>query len=388
MTSRAKTVLFALAPAALLILVFVLAEAAVRWRLSRIPDISYQSGLENPPYFMKAGVEGKPRLFGFPVWVKINKDGFRGPELTPGSRRILLLGDSVAFGVIVNEEDTVSALLSRRLSRATGQTWEVLNGGTSSYNAWDYEPYLRVRGLPAKPEAVILMLSMNDHVPRLLCERSEAQQGWQPPRGAAARLKDFVSRSELVKGAIEWVDRVRKPKYRLIGDRRPLTAEQHRMINERFPGDERSAAAVKDFIRAYRLNAMDVIATLPLLLDMKGWEKVREPLRQLKATCDKNGLPLLVMLYPTQLEAYPGYCCVEPRARLTKMLGELKVPTVDFWRILSGSGRGDEYFPRHGDFWHPGREGYELTAESLFYKLDELGWLKRRPSTPGLGTKP
>lgn len=388
MKPRVKNLLFALVPAGALLLLAAGAELLVRWRLKRLPDIVRQSGLEHPPYFLNASIASRPRLFGCPLWVKTNREGFRGPELTPGSRRILLLGDSVAHGVLVNEQDTVSSLLSKRLSKATGETWEVLNGGTSSYNAWDYEPYLRHRGLAGKPEAVILLLSRNDHVPRLASERSPAQQGWTPPRNAASRLKDFASRSEIFKGLLDRLNRSRGAKYRLLGDRRPLTAEQHNLIDEKFPGDARSAAAIKDFIRAYRLDAMQVIQTLPLLLDMSGWSAVREPLKKLKASCDKNGLPLLVVLYPTQMEVYPGYGWAQPRAALMKMLSGLGIPALDFWRILSGTERGDEYFPMHGDFWHPGREGYELTAESLFYKVEELGWLKRRPKTPGLGTKP
>ena len=50
----------------------------------------------------------------------------------PG-RAVLIVGDSFTLGYTVDHEDTIPALLERRL-RAEGRPVEVLNGGTEGYS--------------------------------------------------------------------------------------------------------------------------------------------------------------------------------------------------------------------------------------------------------------
>ena len=88
----------------------------------------------------------------------INAAGLRGPEVRrDGPRRILVLGDSFAFGVGVDDEHTLAAQLGALL----GPSWEVLNGGVSGYST-DQELLWFERLESLRSEIVVLVVCDND----------------------------------------------------------------------------------------------------------------------------------------------------------------------------------------------------------------------------------
>jgi hypothetical protein len=88
----------------------------------------------------------------------INGAGLRGPEIRGDApRRILVLGDSFAFGVGVDDDHTLAAQLGLLL----GSRWEVLNGGVSGYST-DQELLWFERLAPLRPEIVVLVVCDND----------------------------------------------------------------------------------------------------------------------------------------------------------------------------------------------------------------------------------
>lgn len=88
----------------------------------------------------------------------INAAGLRGPEVRRDEpRRILVLGDSFAFGVGVDDDHTLAAQLGALL----GPSWEVLNGGVSGYST-DQELLWFERLESLRPEIVVLVVCDND----------------------------------------------------------------------------------------------------------------------------------------------------------------------------------------------------------------------------------
>ena len=71
---------------------------------------------------------------------RINAAGYRGPERNqspePGMLRIVLLGDSITFGMGVCEDQTYAALLDRAVPKA-----EVLNFGVIGFSAFQGEKW-------------------------------------------------------------------------------------------------------------------------------------------------------------------------------------------------------------------------------------------------------
>lgn len=97
--------------------------------------------------------------------IRYNSLGLRGPELgakEPGEKRVLFLGDSVAFGWGVREEFLFVNGVAKRLSESTGNPWTGINGGVCSYNTDQENLYLQNRGFALEPDLVVLVMIDND----------------------------------------------------------------------------------------------------------------------------------------------------------------------------------------------------------------------------------
>lgn len=98
------------------------------------------------------------------VQVQLNSLGLREEEIhrkVDDQVRILMLGDSFTIGWGVNNDQTFSALLERRLQEA-GMNAEVINAGATSYSPILEYLYLREKGLELQPDIVILNFDMSD----------------------------------------------------------------------------------------------------------------------------------------------------------------------------------------------------------------------------------
>jgi len=102
----------------------------------------------------------------FPV-VHINSLGFRGHEVTreksPGTFRVVCLGDSFAYGHDNDDEMTYPALLEKELrQRLPGRQIEVINAGVPSYVSFQILANLAENILDLDPDLVILLPGFND----------------------------------------------------------------------------------------------------------------------------------------------------------------------------------------------------------------------------------
>ena len=104
------------------------------------------------------------------VTYRINADGFRDRNyLRPkpdGVFRVLVLGDSVAYGYGVEGEESFPKVLERELAAAIGggerHRVEVLNLGVSGYNPYTEAALLADRGSGYEPDLVLVQFCIND----------------------------------------------------------------------------------------------------------------------------------------------------------------------------------------------------------------------------------
>ena len=87
---------------------------------------------------------------------RANALGTRGGGPVPAARRIVVLGDSIAFGLGVREEETFPALLEAQLAGA------VLNLAIPGYDLLDSAEALQQDGLPWRPTDVVVQITHND----------------------------------------------------------------------------------------------------------------------------------------------------------------------------------------------------------------------------------
>lgn len=104
-----------------------------------------------------------PERYG-DIRYRFNREGYRDDEPTadPRVRRIVLLGDSVSFGLGVDQDRIYAALLERRLRQELRQPWEVANLGIFAYHTGNELETLETDGLPLRPELVLVQFYMND----------------------------------------------------------------------------------------------------------------------------------------------------------------------------------------------------------------------------------
>ena len=136
-------------------------EAAPR----RAPDAAL-AALLTPDPSPDVGVRLRPSLhatfLGVPVDTSI--DGFRGPELRDGTRRIVGIGDSVMFGWGVREPETYLRRLEAGLARYE-PTVEVVNAAVPGYNTVQEVAAIEGRIERLHPEWVIVGFIGNDFEP-------------------------------------------------------------------------------------------------------------------------------------------------------------------------------------------------------------------------------
>jgi hypothetical protein len=116
-------------------------------------------------FTLRPGVRVRHVDRDFAVTVSVNALGGRGPERSPakpaGTGRILLLGDSFAFGWGVEQDDSFGAVLERRLAERVGPV-EVVSAAVPGYSTDQHYIFLRARGLALRPDLVLVATSEND----------------------------------------------------------------------------------------------------------------------------------------------------------------------------------------------------------------------------------
>lgn len=121
------------------------------------------------------GYQHRPHLDGryYGVPVKINSLGLREREIPltppPGERRVLVLGDSVPFGIAVPWEDAFPYRLEGLLNagRSGPPIYRVINMGVPSYNTEQQLIQLESLGLRLDPRLVLLFFTENDIEPKM-----------------------------------------------------------------------------------------------------------------------------------------------------------------------------------------------------------------------------
>jgi hypothetical protein len=101
----------------------------------------------------------------FQVVVHTNALGLRGgpvsPEKAAGAYRILVIGDSFAFGFGVEDDEALPPQLAAELSLLRPGA-EALNAGMPGWSADDYYLFLETRGFELEPDLVLMAPTEND----------------------------------------------------------------------------------------------------------------------------------------------------------------------------------------------------------------------------------
>jgi lysophospholipase L1-like esterase len=174
-TSRVRSlVLRGLAVALSSLVALLLAEMLVRWIAPRaVLLVDRGLYLDDPPrgYRLNPGFVGRiTNRVEYSTEVRVNAEGLRGAAVAPGRERprVLVLGDSFAFGVGAGETETLPVRLAAHLAAETAPA-EVLNGGVPGYGVPDEASWYTAWGRRLDADLVVLLVfvgnDLQDAVP-------------------------------------------------------------------------------------------------------------------------------------------------------------------------------------------------------------------------------
>ena len=158
----------------LIVLIAALVAVRVCAEVAGFSDeaFTYENGIGLWQRDARIGYANRPGFRGRchgDVSVRINADGFRTGRVIartapPGVTRILALGDSVMWGTVVPEAQSLPALLERRL-RAAGGQYEVLNAAVVGYSTLQEALLLERLGRADQPSLVLVGYGADDWLP-------------------------------------------------------------------------------------------------------------------------------------------------------------------------------------------------------------------------------
>ena len=169
---------------------------------------------------------------------RINALGLRGPERArkaAGTRRVLLVGDSYAFGLGVAEGDSIAARLEERLNAAPAgggearARVEVVNCGVPAYQTEQERLLLERVGFALEPDVVVLLYFANDKLPSALTWAPSIQALYHDEVPVPYGWKGTLARSYLyaIVARFEFARRFERGDYDARGAQHwPLTAQR------------------------------------------------------------------------------------------------------------------------------------------------------------------
>jgi len=334
-----------------------LAELALRLWLPPPPVMDLRGLHEFRPdkswlYGLRPGAEGRVSATG-DVLYRINADGFRGPRHArpaPADRvRVVVLGDSVAFGYAVEEASTFPRLLEARLAALFPQAgFEFVNLGVGGYNAWNELELLRDVGIGYQPDLVLVQFCINDlNDPTLHFDAQTRLALDAIPDAAFPDPSRRRGSQHAESSARVWCARSR------------LCT----LVHERWlPAHE------PEFDEAARRAAGDPVESA----HAPEWRWLEARYREMAAVAARAGAGFAVLAFPyrAQLEGRGPHPVEERLLALARRNGWTVVDPLPAFRAARAGGT-----PLFVDWWHPSAAGHRIAAAETLRTLACAGAL-------------
>ncbi|MCC7369507.1 MAG: SGNH/GDSL hydrolase family protein [Chloroflexi bacterium] len=334
-------------------------------------------------FFHTPGVSGWVRTEEFTSFVKFNTQGLRGPEVSvpkpPNTFRALILGDSVVEGAQVAEDRTMAARLRDELtSVAGGRRVETVNAGVAGFGTGQQLLFLQRAGLAYQPDAIVLVVTIandaadnsidvakrwkrsTDRRPFFVLRNGQLEQlpFQAPPEEAWSGPRTFLRNTSVVFTALElwWIG---KDVARAQGAVVPtLDAEREVYLNE----------TGEDWTRA--------------------WEITEALLAKVQETADTAGVPLLVVLSPSEWQTYDDlwpklvgtgdqarrrFSPDAPNQRLAEIAARHQIQMLDLRPVFRAEverGAPPVIFRKDG---HWTEHGHEVAAQAVVQSIQAHG---------------
>jgi len=347
----------------------VAVEGVLQWASPEPPE----NWIRPDPIFhhsQKPGIETRFVSAEWDTAVTINSLGLRGDELSgkpEGTTRVVVLGDSYAFGYGVEVDEAFPGVLER-LCAARALSVDVVNAGIPSYSPTLEYLLLRERWEQLDPDVVVLALDMSDFQDDLRF----ADLAVYDARGRLERVRPTPRPGRL------------ESRYKDLLLVRMFRTTLDRAYARLRSGEELDLPQTRDLARnRFALTRDD----LTLEESEPHWRRTLGWMEKLAELVAARGARLLVMTYPyghqVSIEEwesgrqhygfgsdklYPA----TPGERLEAWAGRAGVEALNLFPTFRQEADGTFYFAWDGHFTP---QAHVLAGTELHRRLTELGWL-------------
>jgi lysophospholipase L1-like esterase len=262
------------------------------------------------------------------------RDLEHGPK-RPGTRRVLVLGDSNVVGLGVAADDIFPRRLETLLN-AGGRSVEVVAAAVVGWNTVAERNFLAAVGLDLRPDAVVLLYVNNDNA-------RDLAWGPRPPQGAVTRAWEWLTDHSRAAELATYVYRRRYPR----------------------AADPTSLKGVGDMMRARAERSREPHSFEP---DDPGWQASRGALEDMASMSRAQGAPLVVFVLNLGGPEMPALL-----DGLAEFGRRTETPVVD---TRPWFGARDVKSLLNSSL-HPTAEGHAILAEGMARTLVELGAVGR-----------
>lgn len=283
------------------------------------------------------------------TYISINSQGFRGPEPSsgPSGRRVIVLGDSIAFGNSMLWEDTFSSQLQQRL-HSDKQDVEVLNFGVGGYDILQEVSLLEIRGLKYHPDLVVVAYCLNDI--------SIASTSLDHIEWLRSQRGSFLYRSRLMQFVATNFEKIRLKRW-LSHENQPEVF--HREYEHQID------AVSEDEVEL--LELMKTAPTYPSTTyygDRDRIGRLRFSFRRLASISRENGFSVVVMTIPLLVGNADTYTHRTAHRIVEMEARRAGFDNIDVTDAFMRAGMGN-LKTEFGDIIHPNKRGHAIMADLL-----------------------
>lgn len=303
----------------------------------------YAAARKRTTHFMKDEALGWRLKPGAEYWwggvhVRINEKGLRGPEIEYAkplhTKRILFLGDSITFSHDLPLEQTFPHLTASALTQSGLFSVEVVNAAVEAYATWQEAAYLAAEGIRYEPDLVVVSFALDDVTEKFALKQFGGRMTGAPlENNVTSKSDEFLLKSGIVfffKKSREYLS----PEKR--GSKQALKAES-------------------------LIHCPDVQAV------KEAWKITFDDLDQIRECCRKEGIPMLLAIFPLAYQLKKPGTFSAPQRTLGKFAREKGIPVIDLLPPMSEKMKEDG--KRVGDYFmdvnHLTAEGSALVSKIL-----------------------
>jgi len=259
------------------------------------------------------------------------RDHLRSPKLsaTKDGLRVLAVGDSTTFGLGVDDDETWPSQLQRLFDRSSLEV-EVINAGVPGYSSFQCRRFLEEQGMAMEPDIIVATFGFNDF------------DHWATNRDTdAARVARLR----------EWDDALMKSRL-YYGMHRLLGAGGVSALSERTEPKSRADLGRPEHVPTTRLTLSEYT----------------DQVRAIKQLSDDRGIPLILVLWPAEIQIRTQDDHLKDHQSITRELGvRLGIQTINLVRRFIRSDR-----PLFLDRVHANETGLRIAAESVYLEVAPL----------------